>query len=206
MLKIFKKLRKRNPESGRSMVEMLGVLAVISVLTMGGLIGYNHAMNKYRTNLILNEINQRLVVAKQQATVGLPLNMSEFDEHIFGDVKITASMDSTDPDVVYFELENIPEAVASMLVSSGSALWKLPLAYIEGWKQDGVVAQNTYHYPTLTKEAKAWPIIIVAGLVGLGIGAFIIHEGKAACDALPGGKNAGKGPVDSWLWQGTRRR
>ena len=33
-------------ESGRSMIEMLGVLAIIGVLSVGGIAGYSKAMNK----------------------------------------------------------------------------------------------------------------------------------------------------------------
>ncbi|MGN1062818.1 MAG: hypothetical protein ACI4QM_00635, partial [Alphaproteobacteria bacterium] len=35
-------------ESGRTMTEMLGVLAVIGVLSIGGVAGYSYAMDKYR--------------------------------------------------------------------------------------------------------------------------------------------------------------
>ena len=52
-------------ETGRSMVEMLGVLAVIGVLSIGGIQGYTYAMNKYRANNVLNEIN---MVSHQLAT------------------------------------------------------------------------------------------------------------------------------------------
>ncbi len=44
------------PDSGRSMVEMLGTLAVISVLSIGGIMGYSYAMKKYRSNQIANEL------------------------------------------------------------------------------------------------------------------------------------------------------
>ena len=44
-------------EDGRSMTEMLGVLAIIGVLSIGGIQGYTYAMNKYRANNVLNEIN-----------------------------------------------------------------------------------------------------------------------------------------------------
>ena len=47
-----------NPqEHGRSMTEMLGVLAVIGVLSIGGIQGYTYAMNKYRANEVVNELN-----------------------------------------------------------------------------------------------------------------------------------------------------
>lgn len=41
-------------EHGRSMVEMLGVLAVIGVLSVGGVAGYTHAMDRHKVNQIMN--------------------------------------------------------------------------------------------------------------------------------------------------------
>ncbi len=37
-------------EYGRSMIEMLGVLAIIGALSVGGIAGYSKAMNIYRMN------------------------------------------------------------------------------------------------------------------------------------------------------------
>lgn len=42
---------------GRSMVEMLGVLAIIGVLSVGGLMGYSVGMRRYKTNKLLNNLN-----------------------------------------------------------------------------------------------------------------------------------------------------
>ena len=36
--------------AGRSMVEMLGVLAIVGVLSVGAIAGYNKAMTKYKLN------------------------------------------------------------------------------------------------------------------------------------------------------------
>ncbi len=54
----MKKVFKIN-ELGRSMVEMLGVLAIIGVLSIGGIVGYSFAMAKYRANDIVYEVNMR---------------------------------------------------------------------------------------------------------------------------------------------------
>lgn len=43
--------------SGRSMIEMLGVLAIIGVLSVGGIAGYSKAMQKWRTNKIIADYN-----------------------------------------------------------------------------------------------------------------------------------------------------
>lgn len=40
-------------QSGRSMIEMLGVLAIIGVLSIGGLAAYNTAMERNRANELL---------------------------------------------------------------------------------------------------------------------------------------------------------
>lgn len=57
-------------QSGRSMVEMLGVLAIIGVLSVGGIAGYSKAMAKYKVNQALEQastlmVNIRSVFANQ---------------------------------------------------------------------------------------------------------------------------------------------
>ena len=44
-------------ESGRSMVEVLGTLAIMGVLAIGGIIGYDYGMDKYRANETVNSIS-----------------------------------------------------------------------------------------------------------------------------------------------------
>ena len=46
----------KNNQSGRSMVEMLGVLAIIGVLSAGGLAGYSKAMFKHKLNSTMEQI------------------------------------------------------------------------------------------------------------------------------------------------------
>jgi len=63
-------------ESGRSMIEMLGVLAIIGVLSVGGIAGYSKAMTKYRINKTIEQItliagNVRTFFAPQRSYEGL---------------------------------------------------------------------------------------------------------------------------------------
>lgn len=44
-------------QSGRSMVELLGVLAIIGILTILGVIGYKYAMGKQRANTLVHEMH-----------------------------------------------------------------------------------------------------------------------------------------------------
>ncbi len=43
-------------QKGRSMIEMLGVLAIIGILSIGGLAGYSKAIEHYRINETINQI------------------------------------------------------------------------------------------------------------------------------------------------------
>ena len=45
-------------QAGRSMIEMIGVLAIIGVLSIGGIAGYSKAMNKFRVNKTADQITQ----------------------------------------------------------------------------------------------------------------------------------------------------
>jgi Tfp pilus assembly protein PilE len=50
----------KSNQNGRSMIEMLGVLAIIGVLSVGGIVGYSKAMNKYKTNQVLNGVTHTI--------------------------------------------------------------------------------------------------------------------------------------------------
>ena len=54
---------KKKSESGRSMVEMLGVLAIIGVLSIGGIAGYTLSMRRHRANQLLDVVNKYALVA-----------------------------------------------------------------------------------------------------------------------------------------------
>ncbi len=41
---------------GRSMIEMLGVLAIVGVLSVGGIMGYSRAMAKYKSNQLITQV------------------------------------------------------------------------------------------------------------------------------------------------------
>ena len=63
-------------ESGRSMIEMLGVLAIIGVLSVGGIAGYSKAMNKFKTNKVADQVsmlvaNIKTMYAQQNTYDGL---------------------------------------------------------------------------------------------------------------------------------------
>ena len=50
-------LLKKNDQTGRSMVEMLGVLAIIGVLSVGGIAGYSKAMTKFKITKTFDQVS-----------------------------------------------------------------------------------------------------------------------------------------------------
>ena len=50
-------INKKSTQSGRSMIEMLGVLAIVGVLSVGGIAGYSKAMEKFKINKLIDQIS-----------------------------------------------------------------------------------------------------------------------------------------------------
>ena len=76
-------------ESGRSMIEMLGVLAIIGVLSVGGIAGYSKAMNKFKTNKVADNVsmlvaNIKTLYAQQNTYTGLD-NLTAVDMGVVPD-------------------------------------------------------------------------------------------------------------------------
>jgi Tfp pilus assembly protein PilE len=55
---------KIKSQSGRSMLEMLGVLAIVGVLSVGALAGYSMAMKKHKVNQAIKEITDIILNVK----------------------------------------------------------------------------------------------------------------------------------------------
>ncbi len=70
-------------ENGRSMIEMLGVLAIIGVLSVAGLSGYTMAMNRHKANNALDYAARVAVLAQTKGDGTDPVdagtNCSTFD-------------------------------------------------------------------------------------------------------------------------------
>ena len=71
-------MTKLNQESGRSMVEMLGVLAIIGVLSIGGIAGYTMAMERYKANEVINAAAM-LSIANQSSQSDDPVTTDDLN-------------------------------------------------------------------------------------------------------------------------------
>ncbi len=106
-------------QSGRSMVEMLGTLAIIGVLSIGGIAGYKYGMDKYRANETLRNISLRTVDLITQASQGRPaLSFAEWEnEDTVYDFSNPAYCDSDD-NLIIFDIgatEKIPQNICQII-------------------------------------------------------------------------------------------
>ena len=91
-------------ENGRSMVEMLGVLAIIGVLSVTGIYGYTIAMRRHRANEIVQTASMLAVMARaMDGGTGECVNLASTDlPKRPGGVNVDIVADATvggDPDV-----------------------------------------------------------------------------------------------------------
>ena len=107
---------KQNYEFGRSMVEMLGILAIIGVLSIGGIAGYSYGMDKYRANETINEINMRLMTLQTQSERDMDLNLNEFSDTTSLGYTIGDNYDWAEDDTrVYVGVSGIPKQVCEII-------------------------------------------------------------------------------------------
>lgn len=66
---------------GRSMIEMLGVLAIIGVLSVGGIAGYSKAMEKFKLNKTINEYSYLIygLLEHIDDLKSVPVGMGQFN-------------------------------------------------------------------------------------------------------------------------------
>ncbi len=85
----------KNVENGRSMVEMLGTLAIIGVLSVGAIAGYSYAMDKYRANTIINDLTLRSVDVIAQLNTKNTIDLSDWPMITAGKYPIRLEDNST---------------------------------------------------------------------------------------------------------------
>ena len=122
-------------ESGRSMVEMLGVLAIIGVLSIGGIAGYSMAMNRYRANEILDAASKYAVMIYAGAQT-------------YGATHTTGNYTPTDFEEI--GLGKLPSGAKSIKVTSTTAGEETTYGGLQG---DGVELEITFDSDSVCKAA-----------------------------------------------------
>ena len=108
-------------ESGRSMTEMLGVLAIIGTLSISGIAGYTYAMNKHRANEIISSVSKMAMTATTEIDLHGNPSLVEFKKggKIMTDNGYEVVLED-DPNNGIFRLkvQNVPEAVCDKIINA----------------------------------------------------------------------------------------
>ena len=109
-------------QNGRSMVEMLGVLAIIGVLSVGGIAGYSAAMRKYRANVLLNQASIAAADIAGQIASGSPnLDLSGYNaSQDFGSISSVKGSNGLDnyqegDDQFTLVMEDVDEEICALM-------------------------------------------------------------------------------------------
>ena len=82
-------------QNGRSMVEMLGVLSIIGVLSVGGISAYSTAMEKHKANeLIAATMQEAVLISAQLATGNTNPTLSGINGSLFSSASSVANSDN----------------------------------------------------------------------------------------------------------------
>ena len=103
------RMKNTKNENGRSMIEMLGVLAIIGVLSVGGIAGYSKAMHRYRVNKTIDQITYmagaiRTFFAPQKSYSGLTARCRPNQPCLAKKAKLV-------PDEMWVEGKDFPQSV-----------------------------------------------------------------------------------------------
>ena len=114
----------RNNESGRSMVEMLGVLAVIGVLSIGGIAGYMMAMNRHHSNNVLEGVSARAVIISTQKMMGQPAaHPADMETNIDGYPVTVGEADDVGQDYFEVVVSDVPQGPCRYVLNQN---WAIP--------------------------------------------------------------------------------
>ena len=128
------KINRQNPqqngssESGRTMTEMLGVLVIMGILSLGGIAGYRYGMNKYKANETIAELSLYVVdIATQMINdESADIQLGHLPLKTRMEYPLSVYLGET---AGYFELEvsTVPTGVCKQILRSE---WQVPEAII----------------------------------------------------------------------------
>ncbi|MCM1323528.1 MAG: hypothetical protein NC218_05140 [Acetobacter sp.] len=114
---------KKN-EQGRSMIEMLGVLAIVGILSVGGIAGFSKAMMKYK----LNKQTEQIVSILNYASINMDMLFQSFNGRVENVTEILKNTGAFPEEMLK---SNTPNYVYDIF---GNTVWVQMLKYDSGEK------------------------------------------------------------------------
>ncbi len=85
--------KRKSCEFGHSMIEMLGVLAIVGVLSVGGIAGYSKAMMKWKINKMIEDYTMLMTgLMEYQESLFKTYNDSNYDNRLLAQFIIDAKL------------------------------------------------------------------------------------------------------------------
>ena len=139
----------KRSQKGRSMVEMLGVLAIVGVLSVGGVYGYGVAMKKHKANELLHQASMLATTISAQAMTNegvLPQTITSFGNSSYGNFS-TSVTNALDGKGFTITIENMDSAVCTQME-------KMTGGMVQGASCSGTTLTLTYYKNLATTEAE----------------------------------------------------
>ena len=130
-------------QKGRSMIEMLGVLAIIAVLSIGGLLGYRRAVNNHQANVILDDVNRFAFVILERSGLALGEDIPKGDFVESGPYTLKGHQ-AAGAGQFSILVANVPKSVCEPLVDKGIVEYEVGVA-TPGGDVDDEVIYDTLH-------------------------------------------------------------
>ena len=178
LMKKSKVILMKHNETGRSMIEMLGVLAIIGILSVGGMLGYSKTMAQYKINATLEQVE--LIASK----------ISAYGAGADSYVGLNSS--------TAMKLRAIPSSAidgGALMNKYGGAIDIKPSWISSDTKDDqayAIIFSGLTEDACVALGASAWGNIRNSSFIGLGVGtdAQTTNMEKALYQGCPGGTDA----------------
>jgi len=106
------------------MIEMLGVLAIIGVLSIGGLLGYRRAVNNHQANVILDDVNRFAFVILERSGLALGDVVPKGDFVESGIYTLEGYQD-IEPNQFSITVSDVPKGVCESLLPKAATGYKV---------------------------------------------------------------------------------
>ena len=125
-------------QKGRSMIEMLGVLAIIGVMSIGGIVLYRRAVNNHQANTILDDVNRFAFVILERSGLALGEVIPKGD-FVESGIYNLRGYQSEEAQGFSITVQNVPKGVCEALLPKAVLEYKVGVVTAGGSVNDEVI-------------------------------------------------------------------
>ena len=144
-------------QKGRSMIEMLGVLAIIGVLSIGGIALYRRAINNHHANTILDDVNRFAFVITEKGNYPLDSIIPKGDFKESGIYELEGYQDLGSQQFS-ITVQNVPYGVCDALLEKAAVQYKVRVNE-HGSGEKGLIYDEKYQDLCQEKNKKVEKIV-----------------------------------------------